>query len=171
MKRPDRRLKIVREECQTRKGRKKLRWRMRQRSFCTPSFARDLVSAAEAAGTANPAGSLSLLRFCVQIARRSGDRCSHVRLVEILSGVHRLLGDLELSDRTLDAAFRLADGCCSCQPILHRGLAFLRSKQGRRELALEAADQAVEFAAPDSRLSLSSGREVAAMLVGCQSSR
>ncbi len=148
MRRPTKRLAIVREECRTRRGRQKLRRRMRERSFCTPSFARDLIYAAAADVTTDPAASLFLARICVQVARRSGDRCAHARSAEVLAGAHRLLGKLKLSQRTLDTAFELAKGCGCCQPMLHRALALLRFNQNQLEPALRVANRAVELTRP-----------------------
>ena len=145
MRRPASRLDIVRRECRTRGGAKKLRLRMRQRGFCTRSFARDLVDATGAEVTSDPVGSLRLARFCVQIARRSGDRCCHARSVGLLSDTRRLLGQLDRAERTLKIAFNLADGCPCCQPPLYRGLAFLRINQNRPGLAMRASERAVEI--------------------------
>ncbi len=144
MKRPSKRLDIVRDECRTAEGRRKLRCRMRHRWFCTPSFARDLVDATAGDVSTDPKGSLALARFCVQIARRSGDRCSHTRSVGILSGARRLLGQRELSERTLGIAFKLSAGCGCCQPFLYRTLAYLRLYQYRWGLASRASERAVE---------------------------
>ncbi len=148
MRRPAKRLEIVQKECQTREGQKNLRRRMRQRWFCTPSFGRDLVHTTASQATTDPVGSLVLARFCVQIARRSGDRCLHARSVGILSGIRRFMGDLERSEKTLGVAFDLAEGCSCCQPFLYRTLSYLRLYQHRRGAAVRAADQAVAHALP-----------------------
>jgi tetratricopeptide (TPR) repeat protein len=66
--------------------------------------------------------------------------------------IYSILGNMKRAERVFAAAYRVADGCSCCQPVLDRHYGLSLSLQGRHAEAIEHARRALAGRGPDKGL-------------------
>jgi hypothetical protein len=90
----------------------------------------------------NPTTGLSAAKQALRACRWV--RCLRVQSAALLGKALADLGRLKRSERVFLAAYRVADGCPCCLPVLDRQYSVLLTIQGRNSEAVERATAAVE---------------------------
>jgi tetratricopeptide (TPR) repeat protein len=94
--------------------------------------------------TENPRKTLPIARQALRLSRSF--RCLRIRSASLCGYCLTREGRLKRSERIFEAAYRVADGCACCLPVLDRTFALLLSAQGKHPQAIARATAAVDAA-------------------------
>jgi tetratricopeptide (TPR) repeat protein len=92
----------------------------------------------------NPRKALPIARQALRLSRSF--RCLRIRSASLCGYCLTREGSLKRSERMFSAAYRVADGCLCCLPVLHRTSALLFSEQGKHPQAIARATLAIDAA-------------------------